>query len=164
MSPAKNDQSNSTPANPPRILVAGENPAKTHELEGSLKARGFKNVRSTTDAREIVPLFDKWKFTILFLDMDMPNVPSPLILAHFSKEIREHTLAIIAQTSYKNLIMAERALVLGAMDVCEIEVSPTEAQARVGSAIQWLKRGSGDASNVIDFNAVRAERLRKSVV
>lgn len=142
----------------PRILVAGSNPTLAHGLEGGLKARGYEDVRSTTDAREIVPLFDKWQFTVLFLDMSMHNVPGPLVLAHFSKAIAEKKLVIVAQTDAGNFIMAERALVLGALDVCAVDVSSSEAQARVRTAIHWMERGNGSPDNVIDFYTARDAR------
>jgi len=55
----------------PRILIAAEHPLEAQALESMLSGAGHRNIRVTSDAREIAPLHAKWPYRLLVLDLKM---------------------------------------------------------------------------------------------
>ncbi|MDH5488942.1 MAG: response regulator [Rhodospirillaceae bacterium] len=122
-----------------KILLAYDLPTRASAFEEALNTNPNFAVRATSDAREIEPLFNKWHFDILFLDMHMAHLPGSIVLAHFSRAIKAKELAIIAMCNVDDFAMLERALVLGALDACAINIPPAEAVGRAYAAGRWLK-------------------------
>ncbi|MDH5771817.1 MAG: response regulator [Rhodospirillaceae bacterium] len=123
-----------------KILLAHDLPTRASAFEEALNANPNFIVRTTSDAREIEPLFNKWHFDILFLDMHMAHLPGSIVLAHFSRAIKAKELAVIAMCNVDDFAMLERALVLGALDACAINIPPAEAMGRAYAAGRWLKK------------------------
>ena len=125
-----------------KILLAYDLPTRASAFEDALNANPNFIVRTTSDAREIEPLFNKWHFDILFLDMHMAHLPGSIVLAHFSRAIKAKELGVIAMCNVDDYAMFERALVLGALDACAINIAPSEAVGRAHAAGKWLKKNS----------------------
>jgi len=141
-----------------KILVAYDLPTRASAFEEALNANPNFIVRTTSDAREIEPLFNKWHFDILFLDMHMAHLPGSIVLAHFSRAIKAKELAVIAMCNVDDFAMLERALVLGALDACAINIPPAEAMGRAHAAGRWLKIKSSqkisDSGDKADIDSI----------
>jgi len=125
-----------------KILLANNLPTQASAFEEALNVNPNYVVRTTSDAREIDRLFAKWHFDILFLDMNMAHLPGSIVLAHFATAIKAKDLAVIAMCEPDDFAMVERALVLGALDACSINILPAEALGRAHAAARWLRKDS----------------------
>jgi putative two-component system response regulator len=56
-----------------RILVVDDQEPNVRVLERMLAREGYKNVRSTQDPTEVVPLFREFEPDLMLLDLHMPN-------------------------------------------------------------------------------------------
>lgn len=100
-----------------RVLIAAENPLEAQAIEKFLRDTGYRDVRTTTDGRDIAPLYGKWPFTVLVLDMALSTLNSYAVLEHFFPRTREHRLSVVALTDRADTATQRRALAGGAFDV-----------------------------------------------
>ena len=121
-----------------KVLVSANDPAQANAFEEAFNISPDFVVRTTSDAREISPLFSKWHFDILFLDMNMAHLPGTIVLAHFDSAIKAREIAIIAMAKPDDFAMFERALILGAHAACPINMPPADALSRARIASTWL--------------------------
>lgn len=135
-----------------RILIAADSPLEALALENMLRGAGHRDVRVTSDAREIVPLLDKWPFKVLVLDMGIRSQSSLDVLAKLSEQIERRQLAVLALTQPGDEVMQERALGAGALDVFARPFTRSEALVRVAGALASLP---GPATDEVLIRAVR---------
>lgn len=83
----------------PRILVAIEYPIEALAVESLLRGENYHNVRVTTDIREIAPMFMRWPFHLLILDMHSALIDSATILQSLARPINASELSVIALTN-----------------------------------------------------------------
>lgn len=136
------------PTNTTRILIAAEQPLEALALETMLRAAGYRDVRVTSDAREIVPLHEKWPFKLLVLDMNMRtgiHTHSSLdVLEQLGEHIERRQLAVLALTGTGDEAAQDRALGLGAVDVFTRPFTRAETLMRVTGALSSLPGPSTD--------------------
>jgi putative two-component system response regulator len=57
-----------------RILIVDDEPKNVDLLQQSLEADGYKNIECTTDARQALPLFERFDSNLVLLDLRMPHL------------------------------------------------------------------------------------------
>ncbi|HEY9078487.1 hypothetical protein [Magnetovibrio sp.] len=82
--------------NDPRILVAIEYPVEALALESLLRGESYQNVRVTTDIREIAPMFARWPFQLLILDMHSKLMDPATVMLNLARPISEAELSVLA--------------------------------------------------------------------
>ena len=80
----------------PRILIANENTVEAINMESWLHTNRLERVRLTTDAREVEPLYGKWPFGLLILDMHTALVDTQNLIRSLSAPINTGELSIVA--------------------------------------------------------------------
>lgn len=121
-----------------RILVAADSPLEALALENTLRAAGRRDVRVTSDAREVAPLYDKWPYRLLVLDMGLRSLDGFAVLESLSAPIERRKLAVLALTGAGDKATRERALALGAADVFMRPFTRAETVMRVTGALASL--------------------------
>jgi putative two-component system response regulator len=122
------------------ILVVDDQEANVLYLESILRKAGYINFRSTTDAREVLPLFQAKRPDLLLLDLMMPHLDG--------FEVMEQLKALIAQDSYLPILVLtadvlpetrRRALSGGANDFLVKPFDPHEAVLRIHNLLSaWF--------------------------
>lgn len=79
-----------------RILVASENPVEAQALETWLRNERFEDIRVTSDVREIAPLYGKWPYSLLILDMHSQLISGLGILQALDQPITSTDLSVLA--------------------------------------------------------------------
>lgn len=100
-----------------KILIAAEQPLEAQALDSILRGAGYRDLRTTSDGREVVPLFAKWPFEVLLLDMGLRTPDSLDIMATLIAPIVDQRLTVIALTDEVDERMLRRAQRSGASDV-----------------------------------------------
>src|SRR2546429_5197508 len=72
-----------------RILIVDDEPANVRLLERILRDAGWNNVRSTTDAREVVALHSDFKSDLVLLDLMMPHLDGVAVMKALRSTIAE---------------------------------------------------------------------------
>lgn len=131
-----------------RILIAADSPLEALALENMLRGAGHRDVRVTSDAREILPLLDKWPFQVLVLDMGMRSRGSLDVLNSLFEPIERRQLAVLALTQAGDEGLQARAFRAGAIDVFARPFTRSETLVRVAGALASLPGLAADETTV----------------
>src|SRR5664280_2057292 len=117
-----------------RILVVDDLEANVLLLKGMLRVAGYASVESTTDPNEVCELHRKNRYSLILLDLQMPDMDGFQVMEAL-KEIEEDgylpVLVITAQPSHKL-----RALAAGAKDFVAKPFDLTEVQTRIHNMLE----------------------------
>ncbi|MFC1674102.1 response regulator [Pseudomonadota bacterium] len=159
-------QSNASP-----VLIAAEQPLEAQALESMLSSTGYLDLRTTCDVREVVPLYAKWPYEILVLDMglgqgmDRSMDPHCVldVMASLKPSTQNHHLGILAITNEGDDRSLERALACGAADVITRPFTRAEVLMRITGTLTNVRRAvvhKGGADEAV----MRAAQKRFSAV
>ena len=118
------------------ILIAAEKPASAAALDGLLRGSGYRNVRISSDGREVVPLHTHWPFELLILDMHMHTISSLDVLAALMGRIDTGRLKVVALLDEQNAWLENQSRALG---VCETICGALERDVVLGAVGAALK-------------------------
>jgi len=100
----------------PRILVAIEYPVEALAVESLLRGENYHHVRVTTDVREVAPMFVRWPFHLLILDMHSKLMDSTSVMQQLTHPINASDLRVLALTNPGAEQERLAALAAGAID------------------------------------------------
>ena len=144
-----------------RVLVVDDQPANILLLERILQREGFRHIRTTTDPREVLPLFAAFDPDILLLDLHMPHVDGFEVMRRLEAELGEDafvpTVVLTADASRNARDVALRG---GAHDFLTKPLDPTEVALRVrnllGTRMLHLRLAERNSHLEDDASAQRA--------
>jgi putative two-component system response regulator len=100
-----------------RVLVVDDREPSVRLLEQVLRRAGFRNVVGTSDAREVVPLFETLRPDILLLDLHMPHLNGHEVMEALRSSIPPDSyFPILVLTADVTAETKRRALAGGASD------------------------------------------------
>lgn len=115
-----------------RVLVVDDQPANVLLLERILQREGFRHIRTTTDPREVLPLFAAFDPDILLLDLHMPHVDGFEVMRRLEAELgKDVFLPTVVLTADASTDARDVALRAGAHDFLTKPLDPTEVALRV---------------------------------
>ena len=102
----------------PQILLVDDNLVNIHVLELVLKVAGYSNLHSTTDSRQVLPLYTALRPDLILLDLQMPHLDGFAVLEQLRAVSPEASaLPVLVVTADITAEARHRALALGARDV-----------------------------------------------
>lgn len=119
-----------------KILIVDDEPANVALLEDMLSDRGYANLKSATDSREVVELYDSFDPDLILLDLFMPHVDGFSILEALRADRTEIFLPIIVLTADVNEETKLRALNLGATDFLNKPLDHIEVLLRIRNMLE----------------------------
>ncbi len=149
-----------------RILIVDDQEANVRLLEGILKrAAGYHALRSTTDSREVIPLFAEFHPDLILLDLHMPHMDGFAVMEELKKVMAPGVfLPILVLTADVTPEAKQRALAGGAKDFLAKPFDPVEVLLRIKNLLETrflhleLQSQLADAHlEVIDRLAMAAE-------
>lgn len=118
-----------------KILVVDDEPAIVMMLEDLLNAAGFTTVRSTTDARQVVAVYQEWQPDLILLDIHMHPLDGLEVMAQL-RPVEQDYLPILVLTGDTTQAMRQRALAVGAKDFLNKPFDPIEALTRIRNMLE----------------------------
>lgn len=143
-----------------RILIVDDEPANVALLERLLAKSGYSDLRSTTDPREGLELWDSFRPDLLLLDLNMPHVDG----FAFMEQVQTSTwmssagyVPILVLTADITVPTRDRALASGAKDFLTKPFDATEVRLRINNLLEArsLHVGLADANHMLE------ERVRE---
>jgi len=119
----------------PRILVAIEYPVEALAVESLLHGDCYNQVRVTTDIREITPMFARWPFQLLILDMHSELMNSATVMQNLARPISASELRVLGLTNRGAEQERLAALAAGAVDTLTRPLSHEHALPRIKRAL-----------------------------
>src|SRR5688572_14985754 len=115
-----------------RILIVDDQIGNVQLLESILERIGFTQVRSTTDSREAMPIFQEYQPDIVLLDLNMPHLTGFDVLKLLRDFIpTEAFLPILVLTGEPTAAAKRRALSIGATDLLAKPYDASEVLVRI---------------------------------
>lgn len=120
-----------------RVLVVDDEGGNLRLLEKLLQKAGYAHVRTTTDAREVVAIFDDFAPDLILLDLHMPEMDGFAVMEQLRPKIPEGTyLPILVLTADITPEAKRRALLVGAKDFLTKPFDSFEAMLRVWNLLE----------------------------
>ncbi|QPJ66192.1 MAG: response regulator [Candidatus Nitrohelix vancouverensis] len=118
-----------------RILIVDDEIANVALLEVILEQQDYVNIRSTTDAREAVAIYEEFNPDLVLLDIQMPHMDGFQVLEGFKK--LERTCApVMVLTADQDFDVRIRALTQGAKDFLTKPLVPMEVMRRITNLLE----------------------------
>jgi PleD family two-component response regulator len=119
-----------------KILILDDEPANVALLEDILSEQGYIHLKSATDSREVVELYNNFDPDLILLDLFMPHIDGFAILEALRADRNEDFLPIIVLTADVNQETKLRALNLGATDFLNKPLDHMEVLLRIRNMLE----------------------------
>ncbi len=120
-----------------RIMIVDDEPVNVRLLERLLGSSGYTRLRSTTDAREALGLFESFDPDIVLLDLLMPHLDGFVVMKQLVHLVPEGAyLPILVLTADATPDTKKRALAAGAKDFLTKPFDITEVLLRIGNLLE----------------------------
>jgi len=119
-----------------KILIVDDQEANVRILESLLDIKGFKQVKSTTDSRQVENLVQSFSPDILLLDLMMPHMSGFEVMERLrEKETGSHFMPILVLTADSTKESKQQALQVGATDFLTKPFDFTEVLLRINNLL-----------------------------
>jgi len=115
--------------------VAIEYPVEALAVESLLRGDNYRHVRVTTDIREIAPMFARWPFDLLILDMHSELMNSATVMQDLARPISASEFSVLGLTNPGAEQERLAALAAGAVDTLTRPLSHENALPRIKRAL-----------------------------
>jgi two-component system sensor histidine kinase/response regulator len=119
-----------------KILIVDDQEANVRILESLLEIKGFKQVKSTTDSRQVEELVKSFSPDLLLLDLMMPHMSGFEVMEKLrGKETGGHFMPILVLTADSTKESKQQALITGATDFLTKPFDFTEVLLRINNLL-----------------------------
>ncbi|MEI8132494.1 MAG: PAS domain S-box protein [Leptolinea sp.] len=120
-----------------RILIIDDQESNIVLLESVLEREGFTDLKSTTDSRQVIALFDKFQPDLILLDLRMPHLDGFAVMEQLRMRIPvEDFLPILVLTADITPEVKLRSLAEGARDFLTKPFDVTEVSLRIRNLLE----------------------------
>ncbi|MBF0470833.1 MAG: response regulator [Gammaproteobacteria bacterium] len=99
-----------------KILIVDDEPVNVEILEQMLEDEGYENLRSTTDPRQVLPIYQEEGFDLLLLDIRMPHLSGIELLQLLATPFANDYVPVLVLTAQTDDTTRSEALQAGATD------------------------------------------------
>ena len=140
-----------------RILIVDDQEVNVLLLEKLLKGAGYKNLKSTTDSREVTSIYSEFKPDLILLDLFMPHLDGFQVMEELKKIEKEIFLPILVLTALTEQAVRVRALVSGAKDFLSKPFDRAEVLNRIRNLLEVRLLHK----QVLNQNKILEEKVRE---
>src|SRR2546428_5211794 len=120
-----------------KILIVDDEEANVLLLEELLQDAGYINLVSTTDSRQVLPLFLEFQPDLILLDLQMPYLDGHALMRQLGPRIPPHSyLPILVLTADLSASAKQLALSLSAKDFVNKPFDRTEVLLRIRNLLE----------------------------
>ena len=120
----------------PAILIVDDNEDNRYTLQMLLEADGHERVASASGGNEAMILIAKQKFSLVLLDMMMPDLNGDEVLRMIKSNPDTRDIPVVMISADTDTEKISKCLELGADDYLPKPFNPTILRARIGSALR----------------------------
>ena len=153
------------------ILIVDDQEANIAILTGFLVLQGFKNLKSTTDPRDIIDLLTNFKPDIILLDLSMPYMTGFEVMEQLKLHIPQDTyLPILVLTADISTLSKQKALAVGANDFLSKPFDLIEVGLRIKNLLytgylqQQLKNKNQILEDKVQERTFELERMNRELL
>lgn len=98
------------------ILIVDDKPQNISLLEGMLTQAGYINIKSTTDPREVLNIYENEGLDLIVLDVRMPHLDGFAVMEQLKHSKRDTFVPVLMITALQDTEIRVKALAEGAKD------------------------------------------------
>ena len=118
-----------------KILVVDDEASIVALLEEMLTIAGYTQIRTTTDARRAIVMYQEWRPDLVLLDIHMPDLDGFEVMDTL-RDLEQDYLPLLVLTADATWDVQQRALEGGAKDFLRKPFEPIETLARIRNIIE----------------------------
>lgn len=123
-------------ASPPAILIVDDNEDNRYTLQMLLETDGHERIASVSGGKEALSLIKGQKFSLVLLDMMMPDLNGDEVLRIIKSDAETRDLPVVMISADTDTDKISKCIELGADDYLPKPFNPTILRARIGSALR----------------------------
>jgi adenylate cyclase len=133
----------------PGILIVDDNEDNRYTLQLMLETDGHERIASAAGGNEAIALIEKEKFSLVLLDLMMPDLNGDEVLKVIKSDPDKRDIPVVMISADTNADKVSQCIELGADDYLSKPFNPAILRARIGAALRRAGRagrgGNGDA-------------------
>jgi putative two-component system response regulator len=134
-----------------KILIVDDEPANVKLLDQMLLQAEYKSIRTTTDSREVVEIYQEFQPELVLLDLKMPHLDGFQVMEELNKIENRNYLPVMVLTAQNDKMNSVRALDAGALDFLGKPFDFLEVSLRIKNILKLLSIIKLDNKEVQDL-------------
>src|SRR5262245_23403812 len=150
----------------PAILIVDDNEDNRYTLQTLLEADGFDRIASASGGNEAMKLIESEKFSLVLLDMMMPDLNGDEVLRQIRSKADTRDIPVVMISADTDTEKISKCIELGADDYLPKPFNPTILRARIGSALRRnsLRAIEAEYLSRIEKQKVHSETLLRNIL
>jgi adenylate cyclase len=120
----------------PGILIVDDNEDNRYTLQLMLESDGHERIASAAGGNEAIALIEKEKFSLVLLDLMMPDLNGDEVLKAIKSDPGKRDIPVVMISADTNADKVSQCIELGADDYLPKPFNPTILRARIGAALR----------------------------
>ena len=148
------------------ILVVDDNEDNRYTLQTLLEADGYQNIASASGGNEAISLIENEKFSLVLLDMMMPDLNGDEVLRLIRSKADTRDIPVVMISADTDTDKISKCIELGADDYLPKPFNPTILRARIGSALRRnsLRTMEADYLSRVEKQKGNSEALLRNIL
>ena len=139
----------------PKILIVDDEPANVKLLDQMLQQDKYASIRTTTDSREVVEIYQEFQPDLVLLDLNMPHLDGFQVMKELKKIENSNHLPVMVITAQADNLKCVMALDAGALDFLSKPFDLIEVSLRISNLLKLL--------SIIKFNNMEIQNLKETI-
>jgi adenylate cyclase len=123
-------------ADVPGILIVDDNEDNRYTLQLLLESDGHERIASAASGNEAIALLEKQKFSLVLLDLMMPDLNGDEVLKLIKSDPDKRDIPVVMISADTDAQKVSQCIELGAEDYLSKPFNPTILRARIGAALR----------------------------
>jgi adenylate cyclase len=120
----------------PGILIVDDNEDNRYTLQLLLETDGHERIASAASGNEAIALIEKEKFSLVLLDLMMPDLNGDEVLKVIKSDPEKRDTPVVMISADTDAEKVSQCIELGADDYLSKPFNPTILRARIGAALR----------------------------
>jgi adenylate cyclase len=120
----------------PSILIVDDNEDNRYTLQLMLESDGHERIASAASGNEAIALIDKEKFSLVLLDLMMPDMTGDEVLKVIKSNPGTRDIPVVMISADTDVGKVSQCIELGADDYLPKPFNPTILRARIGATLR----------------------------
>ena len=150
----------------PGILIVDDNEDNRYTLELMLTSDGHERIASAASGNEALALIEKEKFSLVLLDLMMPDLNGNEVLKVIKSDPDQRDIPVVMISADTDADKVSQCIELGADDYLPKPFNPTILRARIGAALRRhsLRAFENEYLGKIENEKRHSEKLLRNIL